>query len=121
MSRQYNPRHFLRHVPNALLRNFFDRRGRLGQVEWSRLEETKITSIFEAWQALLAEERADIEKVFRAIFDMSCEPGIRALVEEGQFHGVDLARALDPLESHYAKAMWAYLYYGAIFEVAAIL
>jgi hypothetical protein len=120
MTRQYSPKTFLRQVPNYLLREFFARRGLLGDIPWELQEETQVGSIYDAWQALPDSERAEVDRVFQDVHAMACEAGVRALVEEGRFHTVDLAAALDRHEGFYHKAMWAYLRHERIFNVAAL-
>jgi hypothetical protein len=120
MSRQYNPKTVLRHVPNHLLREFFDRRGQLRDLPWISLKDHQFGLIYDAWQSLPAAERAEVERAFRSVFDMACEAGIKALIEEGRFHGVGLAVELERCDGLYHKAMWAYLRHERIFKVAAL-
>jgi hypothetical protein len=120
MSRQYSPKSFLRHVPNQLLKQFFERRGHLSHILWYTFNETEIDLIYRAWQTLPEQHRVDIERTFQAIDEKACEAGIKALVEEAPFHRVDLASQLDPLKGFHHKAMWAYLHYAQVFELAAL-
>ncbi len=119
MSRQYSPKSFLRQVPNHLLKEFFDRKHQLKEVPWASLKETHVGLIYAAWQDLPPEERAEVEGAFQAVHEMACAEGVQALVEEGHFHSVDLARSLDRLDGHAHKAMFAYLNYERIFKVAS--
>jgi hypothetical protein len=118
--RQYSPRTFLRQVPNSLLKEFFVRKNHLVELEWWRYEETSIEAIYEAWQKLPPNERKEIEGVFRAVDEMACEAGVKALVEEGPFHGQDLGTRLDKLEGLHHKAMWSYLNHPVIFQAASV-
>src|SRR5262249_31588455 len=120
MSHHYSPRSFLRQVPNQLLKEFFDRRGQLGHILWYLQGETEVERIYEAWQALPEPQRVEVERTFRAVEEMAGEPGIRALVEEGRSHGIDLAAELDQRDGLHHKAMWAYLWHEAVFERAAL-
>jgi hypothetical protein len=120
MSRQYSPKSFLRHVPNQLLKQFFDRRGQLGHILWYLRSETEIEPIYEAWQALPESQRLKIERTFQAIDEMACEAGFKALVEEAQFQGVDLAAELDQRNGFHDKAMWAYLHHEQVFDLASL-
>jgi hypothetical protein len=120
MSRQYSPKTFLRQVPNQLLKDYFDRQNLLSDVLWYLQNETEVEIIYGAWQALPEADRQAVEKDFQDIHDMACEEGIKALIEEGQFHGVDLSRQLDRLEGFHYKAMWAYLHHEQIFCVASL-
>src|SRR3990172_2412833 len=98
MKLEYNPRNFLRQVPNPLLKTFFDRRGELSDIPWDELEEMDADPVFEAWQALPEANRNDIERWFREISDLATSDGLQVLIEEGQFHGIDLAACMDQME-----------------------
>src|SRR4051812_165873 len=94
-SRQYSPRAFLRQVPNQLLKQFFERRGHYRDLLWYLFRETEVELIYDAWQALPGPEREEVERTFRGVHELASQAGIKALVEEGPFHGVDLAAQLD--------------------------
>jgi hypothetical protein len=109
----------LRQVPNRLLKEFFDRKQQLNEVPWATLKETDVGLVYAAWQALPAGDRREIEGAFQAVHEMACEEGVRTLVEEGRFHDIDLGAVLDPLDSHYHKAMFTYLHHERVFRVAS--
>lgn len=109
MSRQYAPKAFFRHVPFTLLRQFFDRLGIAPNVDWDRLEDGDADAMFDAWQALASADRELAEMVFRQVHDLATRDGTRTLVQEGQFIGRDFAAELEPVEGHYAKALWVFL------------
>ena len=52
---------------------------------------------------------------------MGVPEGTRALIEEGRFHQLDLARDLDRLDGHLNKAFWVFVHHNQVFEVAAWL
>jgi hypothetical protein len=120
MVRQYAPKIFLRQVPHHLLRTFFARRRALADIPWGAQNERAIASVYDAWQALPAPQPAEIDGAFQAVHEMACEAGVQALIEEGTFHGVDLAAALGRRVGFYHKAMWAYLNHPSIFNVASL-
>ena len=121
MKLEYNPRNFLRQVPNPLFKTFFDRRGELSDIPWDELEEMDADPVFEAWQALPEANRNDIERWFREISDIATSDGLQVLIEEGQFHGIDLAACLDQMEGLHEKAFWIYLNQERIFTSAVRL
>src|SRR5262249_11250286 len=82
--------------------------------------ETEVNLIYEAWQRLPEPQRVEVERTFRVIDEMACEAGVKALVEEGQFQGVDLAGELEALKGHHSKAMWAYLRHQEVFDLASL-
>jgi hypothetical protein len=120
MARQYSPRTFLRQVSNHLLKEFFDERNELSEISWLTQGETEINLIYDAWQALPASQWSEIDKVFQAIHEMACEAGVKAVLEEGIFHNLNLATALEQQKNFYDKAMWTYLAYPNIFKVASL-
>ena len=121
MAAQYSPKYFLRQVPNSLLKTFFDRRGELAGVQWDELEEMDADPIFEAWQALPEANRNDIERWFREISDLATPEGLQTLIEEGQFHGIDLTVPLDQMEGLHEKVFWVYLNHERVFTSAGRL
>src|SRR5262249_53239422 len=119
--RIYDPRRFLRKVSKQLLKQFFDRRNRLAEVLWYLQGDTEVEKIYTAWQALPDGEQVPIDQTFRTIDGMACEAGIKALVEEGRFQGVDLAAEIAKCSVLHDKAMWAYLFHERVFYVASII
>jgi hypothetical protein len=120
MTRQYTPRNVLRQVPNFLLKDFFDQRAVLTEIPWALQHETKIEPIYDAWQALPESKWSQIDGAFQAIHEMASQSGVQALIEEGTFHGLNFSTALEQHEGFYDKAMWAYLHYPDIFNVASL-
>jgi hypothetical protein len=120
MTHQFAPKTFLRQVPNYLLKEFFNGREQFSHIDWVAHKECEIGVIYDAWQALPEPERVEVERVFRAVDEMACEAGIKMLVEEGPFHGVDLAAVLTRCDGHHHKAMLAYLRHDAVFSVASL-
>ena len=90
MARQYSPRTSLRQVPNQLLKQFFDACGLLPDFIWYTLRETETELIYQAWQALPQAAREDIESAFRAVHEVACEAGVKAVAEEAAFLGDDI-------------------------------
>jgi len=121
MATHYSPKQFLRQVPNALLKQFFDGRGELSDLKWDELDDMDVDPVFEAWQALPEASRNDVERWFRAIADLATAEGVQTLVEEGQFHGIDLTASLGGLEGLHEKAFWVYLNQETIFTSAGRL
>ena len=98
MAGHYSPKHFLRQVPKPLLKTFFDRRGELQEIQWSEAGEMDVDPIFEAWQDLPEASRNDVERWFRAVAELATPEGLQTLIEEGQFHRVDLTVCLGQLK-----------------------
>lgn len=118
MPNDYAPRQFFRHVQIALLREYFSQREALNDVAWGSLEEAKIEPIFEAWDALPEQTRTGFESEFRRIHAMGSPDGTRAILEEGRYHGIDLAGDLDAMVGHINKAFWTFIDHNRVFYVA---
>lgn len=123
----YSPKMFMADIPKELLKEYFDAKelpgppttkGLLKDFPWSEANGTYVDDLFAAWQGLDGQAVAATESDFRAIHDLANPDGIRVLVEEGQFHGLDLAGDLDPREGFLNKAMWVFLKYPHVFLVA---
>lgn len=120
MARPYSSKTVLRQVHNHLLKEFFGQRRELAEIPWLHQRETDIGVVYDAWQALPPSQRSEVDRVFQAIHEMACEAGVRALLEEGSIHGLNLVTALAQQEGFYDKAMWTYLEYPSIFNVASL-
>jgi hypothetical protein len=121
MAGHYSPKHFLRQIPKPLLRTFFDRRGELHDIQWAEVGEMDVDPIFEAWQDLPEANRNDVERWFRAVAELATAEGLQTLIEEGQFHGVDLTVCLGQLKGLHEKVFWVYLNHERIFFSAGRL
>jgi hypothetical protein len=80
-----------------------------------------VDPIFDAWQGLPETNRNDVERRFRAIADLADTEGLQTLIEEGQFHGVDLTVPLGRLKGFHEKAFWVYLNKEKIFTSAGLM
>src|SRR5581483_7113250 len=109
MAREYQPRQFFRQVPNHLLKRYFDGKNMLSEVNFTKLTETKIEPIHEAWLKLPDEARNDMERDFREVHDLATEGGNNAIPDEAQFHGEDLTETFSKLDDFHERAMWTLL------------
>jgi hypothetical protein len=121
MTRQYSPRTFLRKTPNALLKEYFATKNVLGNIDFDKLGETEVEPMMAAMEALPMREGMLIEEEFRQVYDLSCELGTRVLLEEAEFHEVDLADTFGRMGSHYERAFWTFLNHRDVFDVAGDL
>ena len=118
MTRHYSTRDFFRQMPNALLARYFKAKGVFTDLDFAVLPETKPVALFEAWLRLTQGQRNTMDAEFRDIFEISCEKGCRAILDEAQWH---LAKVTDPnaantftkkmaaLVNHFERAMVTYL------------
>ncbi|MCC7106898.1 MAG: hypothetical protein IT307_17330 [Chloroflexi bacterium] len=121
MAHDYTPKLFLRQAPNASLKAYFDRKTVLAGIDWAALKETEVDVVYDAWQALDKQQREEIESDFRTIHDLATSDGVRAMIEEGQFHKKDLGPELDALDGHHAKVLCVFLNHPRVFLVAGMM
>lgn len=86
MARHYSTRDFFRQMPNALLARYFAASEVFGEFDFSAMPETRHDALFAAWLALPEVKRNAMDAEFRTIFDMSCDKGCRAILDEAQWH-----------------------------------
>lgn len=121
MSRDYSPKTFLRKTPNDLLKQYFESKGILAKLDFGKLGETEIDPIFEAMDELSDKQRNDIEAEFRQINELAFEKGVLLLIEEANFHSIDLLPIFKPIKNHYGRAFWVFLNHPKVFNVACDL
>jgi hypothetical protein len=114
-------------MPNALLGRYFAARGVFGEFDFAAMPETRHDALFAAWLALPEAQRNTMDAEFRDIFEMGCEKGCRAILDEAQWH---LAQDADPnaanafteklaaLVNHFERAMVTYLDHQAFWRGA---
>lgn len=116
MSRHYSTRNFFRQMRNAVLARYFQARGLFGDLDFSAMKEAQPNELFAAWLSLPDGQRNEMEAEFRDIFELSCEKGFRAIIDEAEWHlttGRDartrLVENLAALSNHYERAMVTFL------------
>ena len=84
-------------MPNALLARYFQGRGLFGDLDFSALKETQPDKLFAAWLSLRDTQRNAMDAEFREIFELSCEKGSRAIIDEAEWHlGADIVAREEP-------------------------
>jgi hypothetical protein len=86
MARHYSTRDFFRQMPNALLARYFQGRGVLDHLNFTTMKDTQPDELFTAWLALPDDKRKGMDSEFQDIFEMSCEKGFRAILDEAEWH-----------------------------------
>jgi hypothetical protein len=116
MTRHYSTKDFFRQVPNALLARYFHARGFFSDLDFSSMKETHPTELFGSWLCLSGAERNEMDAEFQEIFDLSCEKGCRAIIDEAEWHLTNDADArvafvekLAGLANHFERAMVTFL------------
>lgn len=116
MARHYSTKDFFRQMPNALLARYFQGHGLFGNLDFAAMKEGKPDELFAAWLYLSEEQRNTMDAEFRDIFEMSCEKGFRAIIDEARWQMREtpedltaFVETLSALPNHYHRAMVAYL------------
>ncbi|MDP1766072.1 MAG: hypothetical protein Q8K83_04130 [Methylotenera sp.] len=109
MARHYSPKSFFRHAPNAMMMRYFSKHGVLTEHDFSEIPETKIEPIYQAWLSLPDTQRGEMERDFRDIDALACEGGVKAILDEAEWHNENLAKILGEHEGFHEKAFWVFL------------
>lgn len=117
----YNPRSFLRQVPNALQARFFSQYDTFSGFDWSHRKETQVEAVFERWQQMPEAERRQIGGVFRQVHVMASSRGTRVLVEAARDRGLEIASDLGARKNAYDRAFWCFLDLPEVFANARTL
>ena len=84
MARQYNTKKFFRQAPNALLARYFKMHKVLKDIDFKALKEGNPDPLFAAWLELPEQQRARMEADFQEIYALSCQPGVKAIIDEAR-------------------------------------
>ena len=121
MVRHYSSKSFFRQMPNALLARYFQERELFADVDFAAMKEGKPDELFAAWLALPDNQRNAMDAEFRDIFEMSCEKGFRAIMDEASWQLREtpddlkaFVEMMSALPNHYERAMIAYLDYNTL-------
>jgi len=116
MARHYTTKNFFRQMPKALLARYFHARGVFNDLDFSAMRETQPDELFTAWLYLPDAQRNEMDAEFRDIFELSCEKGFRAIIDEAEWHlAADLdarttfVEKLAALSNHFERAMVTFL------------
>jgi len=127
MPRHYSTRDFFRQIPNVLLARYFEGQGLFGDLDFAAMKEGKPDELFAAWLALPDNQRNAMDAEFRDIFEMSCEKGFRAIIDEATWQmqeepdGImSFIEMLSALSNHYERAMITYLDHNILWRGATL-
>ena len=127
MARHYSTKDFFRQVPNGLLARFFQGRELFGDLDFVAMKEGKPDELFSAWLALSDGQRNIMDAEFRDIFEMSCEKGFRAIIDEAHWHLretpdvlTSFVEMLSALQNHYERAMVTFLDHNTFWRGATL-
>jgi hypothetical protein len=118
MARHYSPRDFLRAAPNALLARYFHERDLLTDLDIASLPEVEVQPIFDAWTALPPEEAAEVNSDFELVTALADEQGVQAILDEADYHHLDLTDAFESMPGFFDKALSTFIEHRRVAEVA---
>src|SRR3990172_12180847 len=126
MARHYSTKDFFRQMPNVLLARYFHARGLLSNLDFSAMKEGNPDALFAAWLNLPDAQRNAMDAEFRDIFELSCEKGFRAIIDEAEWPLANDADArtafvenLAALSNHHERAMVTFLDHNQFWKGAS--
>jgi hypothetical protein len=109
----YSHKHFLRRVPNHLLKRYFIQNGLFSDFDFSALKgETDINPIIDELQKLEKDIPDDCAKIFAEFTEvnqMATEIGTHAIIEVINTHKEEIKSQIHESSSNHERAMWAFL------------
>lgn len=125
MARHYSTKDFFRQMPNVLLARYFQGKGLFGDLDFATMKEGNPDELFSAWLALADSQRHEMDVEFQEIFEMSCEKGFRAIIDEAgwqlrenQDDLTSIIETLSALPNHYERAMITFMDHNAFWRGA---
>ena len=116
MARHYSTKDFFLQMPNALLARYFQERGLFEDLYFAAMKEAKPDELFEAWLALPDAQRNEIDAELLDIFELCCEKGFLAILDEARWQLREtpgqitpLVETLSALPNHFERAMVTFL------------
>lgn len=126
MAQHYSTKDFFRRMPNALLARYFLARGLFADFDFAAMKEAQPDRLFALWLDLPDIRRNEMDAEFRDIFDLSCEKGFRAILDEAHWHmaadpqtRMEFVDKLAALSNHSERAMTTFLDHNSFWRGAA--
>lgn len=127
MARNYSTKHFFRQMSNASLARYFHQRGQFTEFDFAAMKEGNPEPLFEVWLQLPTLDRNVMDSEFREIFELSCEKGWKAILDEANEQLQDNPDSLHAfietfaaLANHYERAMGTFLDHRAFWRGATL-
>jgi hypothetical protein len=112
-------------MPNRCLKYYFDGRNLFEEIDFKKMKEGAPDQLFDAWLQLSPDERSSMEAEFSDIFTLSCQKGIKAIIDQAEQHmrqqheSLSLfTEKLSALRNHYERAMITFLEFNDIWKTA---
>jgi hypothetical protein len=114
-------------MPNALLARHFKGRELLGDLDFAAMKEAQPDELFAAWLKLPDSQRNAMDAEFRDIFELSCEKGFRAILDEAEWHlaanpqaRTEFVGKLAALGNHYERTIVTFLDHAQFWKGATL-
>jgi hypothetical protein len=104
-----------------LIRQCLEQTGETINIDWHALPAQNVELIYDCWQNLSQPNRLQVESLFEEVEELACEEGIKSIIDEGQFHSLDLASELEQHLNFRDKAMYVANTYPEVFRVAGTI
>ena len=111
---------FVHCASDDLLIEYFQRAGSPLEFPPRTPKKRRAEPIIEAITRLNDDQRSRFESDFREVYTLATASGIRRIIDEANFQGIDLAALLSPQRGHLDKALVTYLNARAVFEAASL-
>jgi len=119
MARQYSRRTFLRQTPRAILKEYFAKKGVLGEIDFDQLSKrTSIEVLSDAIERLPDAQRVAVEGDWEQVNEMAYARGVEAILEEAAFRDLDWTDRFAQMSNHYERALRTFLDEPDLFYVA---
>jgi len=117
----FNPLSFFRHVPNALLEQFFSSVPAFVGFDWAAVSEHRVEPIYQRCNLIPPDECARLFNIFRAVESLANPVGTQVLIEASRDVDSDIAAEIAGGMNAHERALWCYLRDKRIFRTARLL
>lgn len=126
MAQHYSSKDFFRNTPNIVLSRYFEIKGVFASLDLSELKETKLESLYKAWDALDSEVRNRLDAELITLNDLSGKKGCQAIIDEAKYQFRNTPEKYQPfvdmcseVKNHYHRAMVVFLDYPECWKGAS--
>lgn len=117
----YSLKSSLRFASNAMLRDYFEPRALLQDIQWDGLGEADLDEVHEAIRSLPEASFREINNHFRAIWEMATREYTPWLIQVAHEQGIEIAESMQRQSSAYERAFRVFLDHPEVFEEARAL
>jgi hypothetical protein len=125
MARHYSVREFFRQTSNNLLERFFHTYSLFNEIDFKNMKESKPEELLQAWLNLPEKQRNDMDAILQDIFELGCEKGFIAIVDEAKWQMESepeklkcFVETLSDLLNHHDRAITTFLDYSECWKGA---